>query len=530
MSDYNKKSEISICENGPYFVNGNVPLTEKILVRKGKGKELVESRRLPQAEEYHLCRCGDSKDAPFCDGSHRTNEFDGTEIAERTGFNDRAERNDGPEMVLLDDRSRCVHAGFCKAQNGSTWDLAAASDQADNKSEAVRTAGECPSGRLLALDKDGTSLDCSYDPSVEIVQDPIRDSSAGIFIKGCIPLKSPDGTLYEERNRYVLCRCGKSKNKPFCDASHVDALYMDNCQRRSRLAQTNFRSIEQVYREDKTHWVGTAFKTANYFPSGGHFDIKRMSPFVLMDYNPPIQFNPATRPKTSGPHPHRGLETVSLVFEGALEHVDNTGNHGVVGPGEVQWMTTGSGILHKESHEPNFSKAWGTLHALQLWLNIPSVRKSDPPSYQLLKKEYMGHFRLPDRHGKVTVIAGIYKGVVGPAKTYRRLNLFTVDLNGSGLVHLNEPRVFNTSILVIKGKVKINETVIGQAGDFVLFANEYGDILIEALEKTAKVVVLSGEPINEPVIAQGTFVMSTQEEIDQANDDYRSGVFGSHEF
>lgn len=530
MSDYNKKSKIAAIKNGPYFVYGNVPLSEKIMVRKGHGKELVEGRKLPQAEEYHLCRCGKSKDAPFCDGSHRTNGFDGTEVCERAGFENRAEWNVGPSMDLLDDRTRCVHAGFCQAKNGSTWELAAASDHEENKSEAIRTANECPSGRLLALDKDGKSLDPACEPSVEIIQDPLKGTSAGIFVKGMIPLVSADGEPYEARNRYVLCRCGKSKNKLFCDSSHVDARYMADCEGQSRYTMTAYRNIEQVFRGDKTHWVGNGFRVANYFPSGGHFDLARFSPFVLMDYNAPFEFKPAKRPKGIGPHPHRGLETVTILFEGSLEHADNAGNKGVLGPGDVQWMSAGSGVLHKEYHEKNFSEAGGIFHVIQLWLNIPGIRKWDPPSYQNIRNAEMGHVDLPDGNGNVTVISGIYNGVVGPARTYRRLNMFVIDLAPSGKAHLNEPRVFNTGFLVVDGSVKVNETQICTAGDFVLFANEYGNILIEALESTAKVVVLSGEPINEPVVASGTFVMSTQEEIDQANSDYRSGVFGSEDF
>lgn len=530
MSDFKNNRKIAPMKDGPYFVYGNVPLTEKIMVPRGRGKEMIEGRKLPQAEEYHLCRCGKSMDAPFCDGSHRTNGFVGTEIAEKTEFADRVEKTAGPSLELLDDHSRCVHASFCNAQNGSTWELTAASDVGDNRAEAIRTANECPSGRLLALDKAGNSLDPQREPSVEIVQDPIKGTSAGIFVKGMIPLLAADGTPYEDRNRYVLCRCGQSKNKPFCDSSHVDALYNPECERKTRLTMTNYRTIEQVFRGDKTHWVGSAFRVSNYFPSGGHFDITRFSPFVLLDYNAPVEFKPSSSQRTTGPHPHRGLETVSIIFEGSVEHVDNAGNHGTVGPGDVQWMTAGSGILHKESHAASYSRSGGTLHMIQLWVNIPSARKWDPPSYQNLREADMGHLNLPDGKGTVTVIAGIYNGVVGPARTYRRLNIFTIDLSPGGKVALNEPRVFNTGFLVVGGTVKVNDDRLCHAGDFVLFANEYGHIQIEALDNSAKVVVLSGEPINEPVVAKGTFAMTTEAEIDQANEDYRTGAFGSLDF
>lgn len=390
MSDYHKKSKIQPLVNGPYFVYGNVPLTEKIMIRKGEGKELIEGRKLPQAEEYHLCRCGKSKDAPFCDGSHRTNGYDGTEVAEKAGYEERIKWTVGPNMDLLDDKTRCVHASFCHTANGSTWELTSASDLEENKNEAVRTANECPSGRLLALNKDGSSLDYIREPAVEIIQDPVKGTSAGIFVKGMIPFYGADGAPYEDRNRYVLCRCGNSSNKPFCDSTHVDVQYMDDRERHSRDTMTAYRTVEQIFREDHTHWVGNGFRVANYFPSGGHFDLARISPFVLLDYNAPFEFKPSSRARGIGPHPHRGLETVTLVFEGALEHGDNAGNKGIVRPGDVQWMTAGSGVLHKEFHEKEFSQTGGKLHVIQLWLNIPGIRKYDPPGYQHIKNRIWG--------------------------------------------------------------------------------------------------------------------------------------------
>lgn len=298
----------------------------------------------------------------------------------------------------------------------------------------------------------------------------------------------------------------------------------------SQNSDANYRRIQEVIRKEKTHWVGTAFKTANYFPGDQPFPVERFSPFVLMDYNFPFEFPPALTPKTSGPHPHRGLETVSIVFEGALEHKDNAGNFGKVMAGEVQWMSAGSGILHKETHEEEFSREGGILHALQLWLNTPTANKGDAPDYQHVSAEEMGYWNLPQENGSVTVIAGAFGDVMGPARTYTALDLYSVRLNQNGRVHIDQPADFNTGILLIEGKVRINEERDCSEKDFILFQNEEGRILVETEGKGAKFIVLSGEPIDEPVVVAGTFVMTSQEEIERANDDYRAGVFGSLDF
>lgn len=212
--------KIKIIKNGPYIVYGNVPLHEKIIAPKGNGYELLDGRELPNSEVYSLCRCGKTKTPPFCDGSHVKEKFDGTETAARDKYIDRAELIIGPELDLLDD-DRCAFARFCHREKGSAWDLIEHSDIAENKSEAILAASECPAGRLTAVDKEGNLIEPEYKPAIEIVQDPEMQVGAAIFVKGNIPVESSDGQLYEIRNRYALCRCGMSKNKPFCDATHI---------------------------------------------------------------------------------------------------------------------------------------------------------------------------------------------------------------------------------------------------------------------------------------------------------------------
>lgn len=222
-----RNQKIKIVENGPYIVTGNVPLAEKIIVLKEKGCEFAEGRKLPQFEEYALCRCGKTKHAPFCDDSHIGADFTGTERASKAKYADRAKLLEGPTIDLLDDK-RCAFARFCHGENGdSTWQLTAKSDNEENRKEAIRTASNCPTGRLTAVEKNGEAIEPDYEPAIEIIQDPDKGSSAGIFVKGKIPLEATDGTFYETRNRYVLCRCGESSNNPFCDARHISVRFSD---------------------------------------------------------------------------------------------------------------------------------------------------------------------------------------------------------------------------------------------------------------------------------------------------------------
>lgn len=225
--DINPKSpKIKIIKDGPYLISGSVPLFEKIIVPDGKGYLLKEGRNLPQSAGYALCRCGHSKNPPFCDGTHQKIEFDGTETASRDPFEKRAQIMRGPDLDLLDDH-RCAFARFCHREKGNVWELTLSSDDPTLKAEAIRAANECPSGRLVAVEKDGKMHEPGHQPAIEIFQDPEEGVSAGIFVKGNIPIESSDGTVYEIRNRVALCRCGKSQNKPFCDATHVEIDFKD---------------------------------------------------------------------------------------------------------------------------------------------------------------------------------------------------------------------------------------------------------------------------------------------------------------
>lgn len=216
----NQDVKIKITEAGPYLVSGHVPLYEKIIVPKGREYEFENGRELPQAEAYALCRCGHSKNAPFCDGSHETCGFVGKETASRDRFHERAELLEGPGIDLMDD-NRCAYARFCHRKHGNVWELTEDSINAENIKEAIKAASDCPAGRLVAREKNGNLIEPSYGPEIDIIQDPQQGVSSGIFIKGNIPVVAADGFCYETRNRAMLCRCGGSRNLPYCDASHI---------------------------------------------------------------------------------------------------------------------------------------------------------------------------------------------------------------------------------------------------------------------------------------------------------------------
>lgn len=291
---------------------------------------------------------------------------------------------------------------------------------------------------------------------------------------------------------------------------------------------TDLRPIEDKYSIEKEHWVGSAFRVRNYFPDGKNL-LQRFSPFALMDYNAPREFPPSKSPKGIGPHPHRGIETVTFAFQGAVEHHDNAGNHGIIYPGDVQWMTAGAGIMHKEYHELEFQKTGGIFHVIQLWINLPKKDKFTAPRYQELSKEKMGKFKLSAGNGEVTIVAGEFEGVKGPALTFSPINIYLVDLKPGASITLKEPGNYNTGILVISGVMDINNTECKE-NDFILFENKEGLIPINSVSTDTKLIVLSGEPLNEPAVAAGPFVMNTKEELRQAALDYREGRFGTDQF
>jgi CDGSH-type Zn-finger protein len=221
-----KKCKIKVVKNGPYLVSGNVPLFEKTIIPKGNGFVFTDIKEYESKSTYGLCRCGNSKNPPFCDGAHVKENFDGSETASKDTYLDRADVICGPDLDLYDD-NRCALAKFCHREIGDAWELTEESNEEVKKEEAIIAAKECPAGRLTAKDKDGNFIEPKHEAAIDVLQGPIEGNSGGLSVKGYIELEAADGTVYELRNRYVLCRCGKSSNKPFCDATHVICQFVD---------------------------------------------------------------------------------------------------------------------------------------------------------------------------------------------------------------------------------------------------------------------------------------------------------------
>lgn len=283
------------------------------------------------------------------------------------------------------------------------------------------------------------------------------------------------------------------------------------------------RRLRTTQRGDGYHWVGDGFYVTQLLPGSPALQ-KLADPFLLLDYNPVREVEPAAVPHGVGPHPHRGFETVTLAFEGAVAHHDSTGGGGVIRPGDAQWMTAAGGILHKEYHEEEWAKQGGRFHMMQLWVNLPGKHKMDPPGYQALTAESMGKVKLPDG-GTVTLYSGELDGVRGPARTFTPIELWDVQLVADENAELTVPDGHTIMVFVLDGQVQTEGGVIGHE-ELGIF-DRAGDVLrLKAPETGARVIVLGGEPINENVIFYGPFAMNTQEEIVAAVNDFNSGAFG----
>ncbi len=282
------------------------------------------------------------------------------------------------------------------------------------------------------------------------------------------------------------------------------------------------KQVSAILNPPAPHMVGDGFRVHNFFPNGYKLN---MSPFYMLDYNAKIEFSARNDPRGVGVHPHRGFETVTIAYHGAVAHHDSAGNSGIIYPGDVQWMTAASGILHKEYHEENFSKKGGLFQMVQLWVNLPAKDKMSTPKYQGITQSDIENFLLPENGGTVEVIAGNYKGLKGSVSTFTPIELYNAKLNKGSKADFNFPAHFNTGFVIIEGSVKVNGNEIAKTDQFIHFKNEGENIELEALENSV-ILVLSGESINEPITAYGPFLMNKPEEIQQALADYNEGKFG----
>ena len=277
---------------------------------------------------------------------------------------------------------------------------------------------------------------------------------------------------------------------------------------------------------DQGHWVGDGFpvRTLFFYQQLG----KEMSPFLMLDLAGPTEFPPTNERKGVGTHPHRGFETVTIVYEGGVSHKDSTGQGGTIGPGDVQWMTAGSGILHQEFHSDAFAKQGGIFQMVQLWVNLPAKHKMTPPTYQEILSQNIPEIQLSNSSGSIRVIAGEHEGQVGPAKTFTPMNVFDIRLKKGEELVLPERNGWNASVVVLRGALESagERGAVAQDAKMLIFSQDGQDIKVKALEDTVA-LLLSGEPIAEPIVGYGPFVMNTREEINQAISDFNQGAFGS---
>lgn len=283
------------------------------------------------------------------------------------------------------------------------------------------------------------------------------------------------------------------------------------------------KSILGVYSPPPRHWVGDGFPVRSMFSYNSHG--RQVSPFLLLDHADPMQFAPAERPRGVGEHPHRGFETVTIVYDGEVEHKDSTGAGGRIGPGDVQWMTAGAGIIHQEFHSTGFTQRGGTIEMVQLWVNLPAASKMTPPGYQTLMDADIPVVSLPDAAGTLRVIAGEYDGHRGPAHTHTPMGVWDLRLTQGSRSKLAVPAGWTAMLVLLHGTVQVNGREVVREGQFVLFDRAREDIVIEA-NNDVTALVLTGEPIDEPVVGHGPFVMNTADEIREAIRDFNSGRFG----
>jgi len=271
------------------------------------------------------------------------------------------------------------------------------------------------------------------------------------------------------------------------------------------------------------HWVGDGFPVRTMFSYDG--DAAATSPFLLLDYAAPMELPPTDERRGVGEHPHRGFETVTVVYQGEVAHRDSAGNTGRIGPGDVQWMTAASGVLHEEFHAEAFSRRGGVIEMAQVWVNLPAKLKMSPPRYQDILEKQIPVATLPGGAGRVRVIAGEFMGARGPAHTFTPVEMWDVRLTKGGSADFVVPAGHTTILLVTRGTLRLNDDVIVAEGHLARLDRKGRSFRLHA-DTDATVLVLGGEPIDEPVVGQGPFVMNTREEIVQAARDFRSGRFG----
>ena len=283
------------------------------------------------------------------------------------------------------------------------------------------------------------------------------------------------------------------------------------------------KKLMSVQGNDRGHWVGDGFpvRTLFFYQDLG----KEMSPFLMLDFAGPMQFPATTERKGVGSHPHRGFETVTFVYEGEVEHKDSTGQGGVIGPGEVQWMTAGAGILHEEFHSTAFARAGGVLQMIQLWVNLPAQDKMTSPGYQPILRQQIPELALADGSGTARVIAGSFGGEMGPARTFTPMQVVDLKLKKGAALTIPVPAGWSAGLVVLHGAVQAQDGAVATDAQMLMYEHAGQDIAVHVVEDTVA-LLLCGEPIEEPISGHGPFVMNTKAEIVQAIEDFNGGRFG----
>jgi hypothetical protein len=308
------------------------------------------------------------------------------------------------------------------------------------------------------------------------------------------------------------------------NATFDDYLLRDDGPRRpSRDRRLAMKKIHGVYSNPNMHWVGDGFPVRSLFSYNTFGEL--VSPFLLLDYAGPRWFDPAVEPRGVGEHPHRGFETVTIVYEGEVEHRDSTGESGIIGPGDVQWMTAAGGILHEEFHSRGFTRTGGPFRMIQLWVNLPAKDKMGKPGYQSIRNGDIPSVDLPDGAGRVRVIAGDFNGRQGAARTFTPVNVWDVRLNRDATANLEVPEGHTTMLVVLSGRIRANGTQDAGEAEMVMLDRDGTNVVLDA-SGDSNVLVLTGQPIDEPVVGHGPFVMTSEVEIRQAIDDFNAGRFG----
>ena len=287
------------------------------------------------------------------------------------------------------------------------------------------------------------------------------------------------------------------------------------------------RNIERIIAPANYNWVGDAFYTTSFVGQSTGITRRRMDPFIGIGYNSPINFPPRAVPRGVGAHPHKGFETVTLAYQGKIAHHDSKGNYGIISEGDAQWMTAGAGILHSEYHEKEWSQQGGIFQMVQLWVNLPAKDKLTTAHYQDMIHDSIPKVILDNNSGVVDVIAGNFNGQNGKAKTYTPIHVYNIRLNKDGLVSLDLPNNYNTAFITIQGSVSVNGKQVVPTDNFAMLENNKGTVFaIKALEEHTIILLLSGKPLDEPLVMHGPFVMNTEEQIKEAFTEFKEGKFG----